>query len=136
MNVYIQDKDYLKNLTLLYVEDDESTREAFSVFLNHCSGVLIKASNGAEGLQAFLLNKPDIIVTDIRMPVMDGLAMACKIRELDMSVPIIVLTAFDQSADLMKSINLGIDRYVTKPVDSKKFKEALLACAYRVFTTQ
>ena len=132
MNTDTQDLDYLKSLTLLYVEDEENTREQFSTFLGYFSGVLIKAANGAEGLEAFLLHKPDIIVTDIRMPVMDGLAMADKIRELDKSVPIIVLTAYDQSDDLMKSINIGIDRYVTKPVDSNKFQEALLACGHRL----
>ena len=132
MNTDTQDLDYLKSLTLLYVEDEENTREQFSTFLGYFSGVLIKAANGAEGLEAFLLHKPDIIVTDIRMPVMDGLAMADKIRELDKTVPIIVLTAYDQSDDLMKSINIGIDRYVTKPVDSNKFQKALLACGHRL----
>jgi len=76
MNSENQDLDYLKSLTMLYVEDDENTRKQFCEFLSYCSGVLIKANNGEEGLQAYLLHKPDII-TDIRMPIMDGLLDNC-----------------------------------------------------------
>jgi len=132
MNTDTQDQNYLKNLKILYVEDEENTREQFSAFLGHCSGVLVTTANGAEGFEAYLLHKPDIIVTDIRMPVMDGLTMVSKIRELDKSVQIIVLTAYDQSDYLMKAINIDIDRYVTKPVDINKFQEALLVCTNRL----
>ena len=132
MDAAALDNENLKSLTLLYVEDDEDCREEFSELLSRSVGKLITATNGLEGIEAFNRHHPDIILADISMPVMDGLAMAEKIREADKSVPIIVLTAFEQNDYLMKSINIGIDRYLTKPVDIHKLQETLLTFARRL----
>ncbi len=132
MDAVALDNENLKSLTLLYVEDDEDSREAFSNILTRLVGKLITATNGAEGVEAFNRHQPDLVLTDILMPVMDGLAMSEKIRETDSSVPIIVLTAFEQSDYLMKSVNIGIDRYLTKPVDPHKLDEALLLFSRRL----
>jgi len=86
------DQNYLKTLTVLYVEDDDDTREQFSEYLRHPVGTLITAGNGAEGLEAFITYAPDIVITDILMPLMDGLTMSCEIRGRAPQVPIIVLT--------------------------------------------
>jgi len=134
MDAAALDNENLKSLTLLYVEDDEDCREEFSELLSRSVGKLITATNGLEGVEAFNRHHPDIILADISMPVMDGLAMAEKIREADKSVPIIVLTAFEQNDYLMKSINIGIDRYLTKPVDLDKLQETLLTFSRRLAT--
>ncbi|MEI7816742.1 MAG: response regulator [Desulfuromonadales bacterium] len=132
MNINRLDQNYLKNLTVLYVEDDLDTREQFSEFLRRPVGTLITAANGAEGLEAFVKHSPDIVVTDILMPYMDGLAMASEIRGISPTVPIIVITAFEQTDYLMRAINLGIDKYVIKPVNSYLLFECLLECAHRL----
>ena len=126
-----QEREYLKSLTLLYVEDEELTREIFSEFLSRLVGVLITAQNGAEGLEAYREHNPDIIITDIQMPVMDGLAMIREIRDLEKikSVPIFVMTAFEEVEYLKRSIPLGAFEYVVKPLDTGTFTESLLACA-------
>jgi YesN/AraC family two-component response regulator len=126
------DQEYLKTLTVLYVEDDADTRKPFSEFLSRPSGTLITAVNGEEGFNAFLKHSPDIVITDILMPVMDGLTMAAKIREISLSVPIIVITAFEQSDYLMRAVNTGIDRYVTKPVNSRMLLNCLYNCAHQL----
>ena len=124
-----QDESYLRTLTVLYVEDDSVTMMLCSQFLQRAVGTLITADNGAEGFDKFLEHSPDIIVTDILMPVMDGLAMAAKIKAVNKNVPIIVLTAFEQIDYLMRAINIGIDRYVTKPVDVRMLMDTLLKTA-------
>ncbi len=126
------DRDYLKKLTVLYVEDDADTREQFSEFLRRPIGTLITAADGAEGLEAFVKHAPDIVVTDILMPHIDGLAMAHEIRGLNPTVPIVVITAFEQTDYLLRAINIGIDKYVTKPVNSYLLFECLLECARRL----
>ena len=126
------DQNYLKPLTVLYVEDGVETRKQFSEFLHRPVGTLITASNGAEGLEAFKKHEPDIVITDILMPTMDGLTMAQGIRELAPSVPIIVITAFEQTDYMMRAINIGIDKYVTKPVNSYLLFESLWECAHRL----
>jgi CheY-like chemotaxis protein len=120
---------YLKTLTVLFVEDEELTRELCSEFLSRFVGVLITAVNGAEGLTAFQQHKPDIIITDIQMPVMDGLTMLKEIRNMDKSVPVIILSAFETSEYLKRCIDLGTHGYAFKPVDVRVFKESLLKCA-------
>jgi len=129
MQTTIHCQEHLKSLTLLYVEDDEDIRDQMVHFLSFYAENLITAVNGMEGLQAYREHTPDIIITDIQMPVMDGITMVREIRSIDKSVPIIVLTAFEQTNYLKASIEAGIARYVTKPVDCGKFREALLECA-------
>jgi PAS domain S-box-containing protein len=126
--------DFLKTLTVLYVEDDPDAREQLGRFLQRRIGTLITAQNGAAGLDAFGNQRPDIVITDIQMPVMDGLTMSSEIRKLDASIPIIVVTAFEQTDYLMRSIEIGMDKYVAKPVDPDRLVTALQACAARLYS--
>ena len=130
MNSDSNAREYLKGLTVLYVEDDDDTREQFSKFLTRIAGTVIIAKNGAEGLAAYHAHHPRIIITDIQMPVMDGLGMTREIRKSDTSACIIVLTAYEQVDYLKTSINVGVTRYVTKPVDGMTLHETLLECAH------
>ncbi|MFZ4855798.1 MAG: response regulator [Desulfuromonadaceae bacterium] len=130
MNIDRLDQNFLKTLTVLYVEDDADTRKPFSEFLRRPVGALITATNGVDGLEAFKKHLPDIVVTDILMPQMDGLTMAYEIRAIVPSVPIIVITAFEQTNYLLRAIDIGVDIYVTKPVNSELLLKALLKTAH------
>lgn len=132
MNVTDHDRDYLKHLRLLYVEDESETREEMGYFLKRMVGELFTAQNGAEGLAVFKRHSPDLIVSDILMPGMDGLSMTAAIRQIAPDIPVIVTTAFERTDYLLQSIEVGIDRYVVKPVNMEKLTEALLACARRL----
>lgn len=117
--------DILKQFSLLYVEDDEHIREQLSHFLKRRVGVFHVATNGREGLEAYRAHKPDLIVSDILMPEMDGLEMAEQIRAIAPDVPIILTTAFNETSYFLKAIQLGIDNYVLKPVDSRVLQKVL-----------
>ena len=121
--------DKLKGLTVLYVEDDDETRFQYSQFLSRMVGALITAKDGAEGLAAYHEHHPDIIITDIKMPVMDGLAMMRQIRTSNKSLPAIVLSGFEIAEDQRQSGDLGELRQEMKPVDPTKLRLALLECA-------
>jgi signal transduction histidine kinase len=136
VNINRLDQNFLKTLTVLYVEDDADTRQQFSEFLRRPVGTLITAANGAEGLEKFIAHTPDIVVTDILMPYKDGLTMAQEIRSIVPSVPIIVITAFEQTEYLLRAINTGIDKFVTKPVNSYLMFECLLECVHRLRAEQ
>jgi CheY-like chemotaxis protein len=129
INICGHDRDKLKNLTVLYVEDDEITREMYSLILSNIVGVLITAKDGEEGLAAYHLHHPDIIITDITMPVMDGLEMLKRVRSMDASFPAIVLSALELSEELRHSHGLGELRHEMKPVSGTKLTEALEECA-------
>ena len=134
MDASPQDNEYLKSLTVLYVEDDAESMEQLSEFLSRVVGVLITATNGSEGFSAYNKHHPDIIITDIRMPVMDGLTMLQNIRGLARGklVPALVLTAFEQEAVVKHNCNVGMYTYIVKPVDGFILYESLLECSHRL----
>ncbi|MFZ4856534.1 MAG: ATP-binding protein [Desulfuromonadaceae bacterium] len=132
MNTEMLDREFLHHLTILFVEDEEITLEMSTEYLSRFCGILLTARNGAEGLEVYRTKRPDIIITDIHMPVMDGLTMAAEIRTLDRSIPIIMLTAFEQASYLKRAIDIGVDKYVTKPLDITCFFRTLLDCVQRL----
>ena len=129
MNAETQDAAFLRDLSVLYVDDDSIVREGITLFLGRRVAQVETARDGAEGLAAFKARKPALVLTDIRMPGMDGLTMIQEIRALDPEVPIIVTTAFEQTDYMARAIELRVDRYVVKPVDPDRLEAALLDCA-------
>lgn len=136
MNADTPDQQYLQGLRVLYVEDEEDAREQFALFLRRIVGELIVARDGAEGLEAYRAHHPHIVITDILMPTMDGLTMAGEIRNSDRRVQIIILTAFEEVDYLKRSINIGVNRYVTKPVNGFQLHETLLECAHTLLAEE
>jgi len=108
---------YLKNLTCLYVEDDELIRESFLLMIKRYFKEVFVAENGEEGLELYKKYKPDIIISDIRMPKMNGIEMAKKIKESNPDAYIIFITAFSDSDYLKAAIELGVEGYLNKPID-------------------
>ena len=122
------DKKILKNITVLYAEDEAVIQDGITETLNFFEINVICAKNGQEGLSLFKSSKEkiDLILTDIKMPKLDGLGMVKKIREIDKYIPVIITTAHQETSFLMKSIDLGISAYVLKPVDIYKLAETLI----------
>jgi YesN/AraC family two-component response regulator len=117
------------DVSVLYVEDDPDTREEILHFLARRTRVCFAAGDGAEGLSLFRERRPDLLVTDLQMPVMDGLKMLSAVRALDQELPVIVTTAHSDFAYLVELIELGVDHYVIKPVDFGKLQKTLDRCA-------
>jgi len=115
----------ISNLEVLFVEDDNDIREILSEYLSFRVKKLFLASDGEEGLESFKLNQPDIVITDISMPKMDGLEMAQEIKAISPSTPIILQTAHNETSYLKKAINIGIDKYISKPIEIKILLEYL-----------
>jgi DNA-binding response OmpR family regulator len=113
------------NLTLLYVEDDEIIRKNAVEYLSSYFQEVFQAKDGRVALEIYSDRKPDIIITDIEMPRLDGLEMAKQIRKNDKTTPIIVATAFTETSYLLQAVELQLIKYMTKPISSKKLKEAL-----------
>ena len=112
------DLEFLKSLSVLYVEDEEEVRLALSRFLSRRFARLDVAANGEEGLAAFREHHHDVVVTDIRMPRMDGLTMAEAIKDISQEVPVVVITAYNEVEYFQRAIEIGVDRYITKPVNT------------------
>ena len=107
----------MKNLFLMIVEDEDKLRDGLSTALAPFFSKLISAKNGDEGLKKFKKYNPDLVITDILMPIVDGLDMAKSIKAMSKDTPIIVLSAYSEKERLLRAIDIGIDKYLIKPVD-------------------
>ena len=110
----------LENFTLLYVEDNKDMQSYMKSFLEDEVKVFYQAYNGEEGVEIYQNKSPDIILTDINMPKMDGLEMSKIIKEFDPLQPIIVLSAFQDAEILKRAINIGVDGFISKPINDIK----------------
>lgn len=131
----------LKQISLLYVEDDGAIRPLITHFLQRKVGTLWVAENGREGLEMFLANRPDIVLSDIMMPVMNGLEMTRAIKEVAPDTPVIFSTAFNDANCLLDAIRLRVDGYVLKPIELDELvrvieKSASLLLARRELLTK
>jgi len=115
----------LRNMSILIVEDDLPSLILLDLSLREHITTVYKSRNGREGIDAFNKSKPDLIITDIAMPEMDGLEMTKLIREIDKKVPIICTTAFDNKETILKALNAGINGYLVKPIDKISLENTL-----------
>ena len=122
----------LKNLTILLAEDEAELRRETAAFLELYCGRIVQAANGREALALFDEQRPDLIISDIRMPVMDGLELAVRLKERGPDAPVIFCTAFTETAYLLKAIEVGAAAFVRKPVDSEELLAAIAKAALPV----
>jgi len=124
------------DMQLLYVEDDDNIRKVYERYLKRKVKSLIVAVNGEDGLDMYLKHKPDLIVTDIKMPIMNGLEMSRKIRKIDNTIPIIVTTAHTETEFFQEAITIGVNTFLLKPVDmielQNKINEACVTVSLKI----
>jgi len=123
------DTEWLKELRILYVEDEEGIRLQLGQFLRRRVQDVMIAHDGREGLALFVENKPDIVITDLLMPNMNGLEMTEAILKINPRTPVIITTAFNETDYLLKAIDLGVEAYVIKPIQTERLTRSLLKCA-------
>ncbi|KLD97168.1 response regulator transcription factor [Aliarcobacter butzleri] len=114
----------MKSLKILIVEDEIKLANLIKSSIKELFFKVNIAKDGIEGLKKFQSFKPDIIISDITMPNLDGLEMCQRIRE-ESNIPIVILSAYSQKEKLLKAIDLGINKYFIKPFDIEEFLEYL-----------
>lgn len=112
-------------VTVLYVEDDPAIRLLTKMLLEKRVDKVLLAQDGQEGLMMFEQHRPDVIVADVAMPIMDGMEMSRRIRMMNTRIPIILTTAYDRTDFLLNAIEIGIDQYIIKPVKQEKLYAAI-----------
>ncbi|XPV52535.1 MAG: response regulator transcription factor [Halarcobacter ebronensis] len=117
----------LKSLTVLYAEDEVGIRENIADSLGYYVKEVFQASNGAEALEVYE-EKPDIILSDIHMPVLNGIEFVKKVRETNRTIPIVMITAHTDKKYLLEAVELHMEKYIIKPVELEALFEVLEKC--------
>ena len=122
--------DSLSNLTIVVVEDHDDARRYLGLFLDRLGANVVLASNGLEGLEATKNSRPNLVVSDIQMPGMNGFELLREIRAFGPDaggrVPVIAVTAFVTCADRARILNAGFQACLPKPFTPDKLSEAIL----------
>lgn len=115
----------MSQYSLLYIEDESYIREMVVDYLEPFFSTIYEANNGKEALALYEEKQPDIILTDIEMPQMNGLEFVESIRQKDTTTPVLVLTAYTTHSYLFKAIELNLVKYLTKPLQEEELLEVL-----------
>ena len=107
---------------ILVVDDDQSIRDTLSNYLQRQGYDVHSAENGVEALEKIKKNNPDLIITDVRMPEMDGLELLSKVKEIDSHIQVIMISAFDDMQSTVKAMQSGAYDYIEKPLEIDKLK--------------
>ena len=130
------DKVALNKISVLYVEQGNADSFTIQTILQNEVENLYVARNGQEGYEKYLEFKPDIIITDLYMPVLNGLKMIKSIREKDKNIPIIVVSDFEKTEYFLELIKMKVSRYFLKPVDKKEILNVVAQAAQAIVLRQ
>jgi YesN/AraC family two-component response regulator len=122
----------LKNLSILLVEDETFLRREIAAFLEIYCDRVTEAADGLEALVRFTGRPPDLVISDIHMPLMNGLELAARLKELSPETPVILCTAFTETSYLLKATELGVAALVRKPLDMDELLGKIGAAAAHI----
>ena len=119
-------------MTLLFIEDDDVIRNSLRDYLNTLFDNVYEVSDGKDAFRIYQEVKPDIILLDINLPSVDGITIAKEIRKIDYTTIIIILSAREDKETFLDVMNLGLSKYLLKPVQRKKFRESLMIAIQKI----
>ena len=123
----------LNKSSILLAEDEENVRESFKKVLLLYVKRVFTAKDGKEAYELYTKYHPDIIITDIKMPKLNGIEFIKKIRQKNHDIPIIVTSAYTDQDLLLESIKLSLVEYVVKPIKEKELNRLLKECAQKLY---
>ena len=118
----------LQNLTILYAEDEIGIRKNIADSLGYYVKEVYEASNGAEAFDIYEEKHPDIILSDIHMPVLNGIEFVKKVRLTNRDIPIVMITAHTDKKYLLEAVELHMEKYIIKPLDLEDLFDVLEKC--------
>ncbi len=118
----------LKALKILYAEDEDGIRKNMVKTLKYYAKDVFEAANGEEAFCLYKKNKPDIILSDIHMPIIDGIEFIKKVRQTDKITPVIMITAHTDKKYLLEAVELHMEKYLIKPINTKTLFNVLEKC--------
>jgi YesN/AraC family two-component response regulator len=120
----MNEKEILKKARVLYVEDDAEARFDIAQFIRRRVAEIYEAANGKEGLELYEKHKPDLVITDIQMPIMNGMQMIDGILGINLKQPVIITTGYDDDKHKSNRVCLNL----IKPIDFGELESAMIKC--------
>jgi len=136
MNKIQKLRELSKNFTVLYVEDDLSIQKSMVNYLSKFFKEVVSATNGLEGLEAYKKREFDVVITDLSMPMMNGLDMLERIKEINYEQLVLVTSAHSESNYILGAIRAGIDGYIIKPFDFEQLNNELFKIVEKLYKFQ
>ena len=117
-------------ISILIVDDDKVIREVLELMIpkKFPAAIVYSSDNGRTGVELFKKHNPGIVITDIQMPVMDGIEMAGEIKEIKADTKFIVVTAYSNTSYYEKFSNIGFHDFLSKPIEFAKLYAAIEGC--------
>ncbi len=122
----------IADVKVLLVESDDILRTVYAKIIGGLAKKVLIAANGEEGYAVYQSGKPDIIITDIKLPVINGIDMVRKIRRDDRDIRVIIMSAFLDVKYFIQAIESGVKGFITKPIDSEKLTRLLKEQIYEI----
>ncbi len=117
----IRDRQPGTTALVLIVEDDEDIARLVEALVNDRGAIAVRSSNGRDAIRAFFEQRPDLVILDVGLPVMDGWQVLGRIREVS-DVPVLMLTALDNEQDKVFGLKSGADDYMVKPFGARELE--------------
>tara|TARA_B100001063_G_scaffold246908_1_gene288456 strand:+ start:16111 stop:16800 length:690 start_codon:yes stop_codon:yes gene_type:complete len=122
-------EELLKKTSVLLVEDNDELRKKFKLILSTYVEEVFEASNGQDAIELFVQKKPNFVITDFKLPLLDGLDLTTFIRKLNKYIPIIVISAYTEKEALVEFASMNLIQYIIKPIDFEHLDHLLKKCA-------
>ena len=126
----------LKNISILVVDDDSEILGMMEMIVSRVVGIVYTASNGKDGLEVYKTRKPDMVISDIKMPILSGLEMAKEIKAISPEQPIGIISAHNDTDLFLDSIDIGIDKYFLKPLKANLLVEWIHYISKQIITSK
>ena len=117
--------------TIVVIEDDETLRDTIGVLLEHEGFRVVLADDGRSGYEKILVSRPDLVLLDLRLPLMTGIEICRKISASRMKTPIVVMSAADDEVDKVLLLEIGADDYIVKPFGTRELLARIRALLRR-----
>jgi two-component system, OmpR family, response regulator VanR len=118
----------LEGFRILYIEDDSDVRDSMMNYLRKLDVPVYEGRDGEEGWELYERHKPDIMIIDLKMPRLNGIDLAKRIRETDNRTQIVILTAYTEPEYMIEAVELNIARYLVKPISKATLLPAIEKC--------
>ena len=117
-----------KKTVVVHVEDEPDIRDLVQAALTPMGIEVMSAIDGKAGLELVIKEKPDLVLLDVRMPIMDGFSVCAELRERPefLETPIFIVTALSQVKDIERAVQIGATGYILKPIDISKLRHKVI----------